>query len=209
MAWHVDEGLAVFIRQMKAAYPGITIGTIGDASHSSRTSDHNPDPDGSVDAADPMVNNRFFTADADEVVKALVKSRDERIAYIIWQRRIISSRPVDGYQAWTWRHYDGSDPHVGHFHMSVNDKHHSNRDLWSITLKEDDVLSADDKVWLKATIEAAVDRRIGDVIPRVGPDGERVPATDKNPTMGHDSAMFYLARDIYDIKDLLKKDTSA
>jgi hypothetical protein len=130
--WFVDPGLEVLRNQLKVAYPGIVIGTIGDAEHSSRTSDHNPDPDGSVDAIDPMIGKAFTPEDAGEVVNALVRSRDERIAYIIWDRRIISSTA----EPWVWRKFTGDDPHTNHFHLSVNDKHHENRKLWRINMPD-------------------------------------------------------------------------
>lgn len=128
--WFVDPGLAVLVRQLRAAYPGITIGTIGDASHSSRTSDHNPDPDGSVDAIDPMVGTSLgFTASAaDKVVHALVDSRDQRIAYLIWHRQIWKASTG-------WRDYTREDPHTGHFHLSVNDLHHTDHTAWDIGRK--------------------------------------------------------------------------
>lgn len=51
-----------------------------------------------------------------KIVDALVASRDPRIKYIIWNKRIISSIT----SPWVWRSYSGGNPHTKHFHLSVN-----------------------------------------------------------------------------------------
>lgn len=132
MDWYVDHGLAVLVGQLKKKYPGIIIGTIGDQAHQNRDSDHNPEADGSVDAADPMLGPHFSRAQCNTVMKALAASRDQRIAYLIWEKRICSSVPHGQYDAWEWRPYNGSDPHTGHGHVSVNDKHSNDTRPWSI-----------------------------------------------------------------------------
>lgn len=142
-AWYLDNGLAVLRSQLEALHPGIVIGTIGDAAHSSEESDHNPDPDGSVDAVDPMIGPHYSTEQAQEEVDAIVSSRDNRIKYLIWHKRIISSTV----NPWVWREYTGtSDPHTSHWHLSVNDSHHSNLSKWklSMTLKNHTLLTLDD-----------------------------------------------------------------
>ena len=50
-------------------------------------------------------------------VDRLVVTRDRRLAYIIWNRRIIDSRP--GNNPWQWVPYHGSNPHDHHVHLSV------------------------------------------------------------------------------------------
>jgi hypothetical protein len=121
MTWFVDPGLLVLMGQMKAANPGMTIYTIGDANHQSGVSDHNPDADGSVDAADFMIANSFTAADAEKFFQQLIASRDSRIKYVIYNRRIVS-RTVS---PWTIRAYSGSDPHTNHVHVSVEDTNKS------------------------------------------------------------------------------------
>lgn len=121
MNWFVDPGLAVLIRQVKEANPGMTVYTIGDATHSSRESDHNPDTDGSVDAADFMIRDGFTTADAEKLFQQLLESRDSRIKYVIYNRRIFS-RTIS---PWNVRAYDGSDPHTKHVHVSIEDTNKS------------------------------------------------------------------------------------
>jgi hypothetical protein len=132
--WYVDPSLATLIRQLKAKHPGMIIGTVGDASHRTEgpSSDHNPEADGSVDAIDPMIGPHFTKADCDELVNALVKSRDYRIKYLIWQRRIIAGKA--GPSPWIWRTYHGTgDPHTGHAHLSRNDVNEASTASWSIT----------------------------------------------------------------------------
>jgi len=133
--WYVDKGLGVLIAQLKWKYPGIEIGTIAGGGHVATwpATDHAPEPDGSVDAADLMIGPDFTTDDAYQVVDALVKHRDERIAYIIWQKRIISSTV----QPWVWRPYKGADPHTGHPHISVNDKHENDTSSWDLSTEDD------------------------------------------------------------------------
>jgi hypothetical protein len=64
--------------------------------------------------------------------------------------------------------------------------------------------STNGKAALVGAAQVAVDKRVGDVVPRLGPDGETpVPETDGNPTMGVNSALFYLARDVADVKRTL------
>lgn len=129
-SWYVDKGLGTLISQVKQAHPGMVVGTIAGGGHVATwpETDHAPEPDGSVDAADFMVGSKFSKADGDELVSALVAHRDDRIAYIIWQRRIISSTV----EPWKWREYKGSDPHTGHVHLSVNDKHENDNSPWNL-----------------------------------------------------------------------------
>jgi hypothetical protein len=41
------------------------------------------------------------------------------VKYIIWNRRIASSSPINGAAAWDWRPYTGANPHDKHVHISV------------------------------------------------------------------------------------------
>jgi len=123
--WHVDAGLAVLIGQMQARYKGIIIGTIGDAAHAGRKSDHNPDPDGSVDAADFMIGKRFTVAEAHKIWRRLYNANDLRIKYVIWNRLIWEPIPGSKVKA-NPKRYTGDDPHTDHLHISVDDAHHTN-----------------------------------------------------------------------------------
>jgi hypothetical protein len=57
--------------------------------------------------------------DAGALAKQLRTSKDPRIKYIIWNRRIANHAAVGQAAAWEWRRYGGSNPHDHHFHLSV------------------------------------------------------------------------------------------
>jgi len=133
--WYVDEGLATLIREWKSVHPGSTVYTIGDASHASRDSEHNPEPKGSkpgadygeVDAGDFMKGKGVTTSDLQDLWEGLNRSRDKRILYVIWNGHIVSSVV----QPWVIRKYNGSDQHTDHVHVSVNDDYDNNTSDWA------------------------------------------------------------------------------
>jgi len=90
-------------------------GTIGDARHRARKSDHNPDAQGIVRALD-VTHDPAHGCDAGKIAEALRLAQDARIKYVIWARRIFYA---SGTQPYRWQRYSGSDPHTGHFHISV------------------------------------------------------------------------------------------
>lgn len=127
MTWRVARSLDVLLEEINAAAPSrskISDGSIGDAAHASRDSDHNPwviDSDG-----DGVVRARDFThdpaggLDCNKLAAHLASLIGEHPAlgpgsYVIWNRRIISrDRISEG-----WRPYTGSNPHDHHLHQSV------------------------------------------------------------------------------------------
>lgn len=131
--WYVDEGLEQLIREWKREHPGATVYTVGDASHASRDSEHNPEPDGSepgadygeVDAADFMIKG-LAKSDLQELFDGLLRGRDKRLLYVIFNGRIFSSVV----SPWVVRTYSGSDQHTDHVHVSVNDKYDDNESDW-------------------------------------------------------------------------------
>lgn len=118
--WTLARSLAILRNEINAAYPDrsrLSDGTIGDARHSSTTSDHNPDSLGVVRAMDITAwVSPDGTNIATDLAEFLRRSRDRRIKYVIHNRRIFSST----IQPWVWRPYDGSSPHTSHVHISVN-----------------------------------------------------------------------------------------
>lgn len=89
-------------------------GTIGDPAHRARTSDHNPNADGVVCALD-ITHDPAGGCDAGAIAESLRQSKDPRIKYVIWNKRIFSSTM----QPWVWRPYTGTNPHQKHVHVSV------------------------------------------------------------------------------------------
>lgn len=109
-------------------------GWIGDARHSSRTSDHNPDSAGIVRAIDI---DRNLTGDghpdimpdlADQIRRA-AKAGDKRIKYVIFNSKICSAKSF-----WRWRTYRGSNPHVKHCHVSFTSKGDNDDSFFNVPL---------------------------------------------------------------------------
>jgi hypothetical protein len=125
--------------QVNRAYPNrskASDGTIGDAAHASRSSDHNPwvkDGKTGVVTAIDFTHDPDSGLDAGALGKALIASRDSRIKYIIWDRKIISGE--DGPSPWRWRKYSGKNPHNKHVHISVKSSKASYDDTspWTIS----------------------------------------------------------------------------
>jgi hypothetical protein len=123
--WRVALSLDVLLAQVNRAAPNrstVSDGSIGDPSHSSRESDHNPNPAGVVRARD-ITHDPAHGCDAGllaEQIRRLGLEGHPALgpgAYVIWNRRIASSTP-DG-APWDWEPYSGSNPHDHHVHVSV------------------------------------------------------------------------------------------
>jgi len=126
MDWRVAKSLLVLRDVVNGMWPKRrkdSDGTIGDANHASRSSDHNPwvaDPPGpNVVTAMDITNDPSVGCVSDQLAKAILASRDTRIKYIISNRRIASG--TQGPQPWVWRPYSGSNPHIHHCHISVRE----------------------------------------------------------------------------------------
>jgi hypothetical protein len=118
MAWRVAKSLLILRDQINAMAPGRSTssdGTIGDAAHQATNSDHNPNADGVVTAMD-ITHDPAHGVDAGKLAEMLRASRDQRIKYVISQRRIFSSKV----SPWQWRPYTGASPHTEHVHISVD-----------------------------------------------------------------------------------------
>lgn len=123
--WTLAPSLRALIAQTNRRWPGrstLSDGSIGDLSHSSRTSDHNPAdprPPGYVDAVD-------ITEDFDRgpnlpaFWQHLIDMREWRLKYAIYEGRIVKSY-VDGSgrPAWVPQTYTGPNAHSLHMHVSV------------------------------------------------------------------------------------------
>jgi hypothetical protein len=112
-------------------------GWIGDASHSARKSDHNPDYSNPSSAyawvraidIDKDLNNKPATAAylADQI--RVCAKKDKRISYIIYSGRIASAKSL-----WRWRTYSGVNRHDHHIHISFSKKGDQNSDFFQIPL---------------------------------------------------------------------------
>lgn len=120
MTWRVAKCLLTLRDQVDARWPNRNKendGTIGDASHSARASDHNPDANGVVCAMD-ITHDPQSGCDSYALAEVFRAAKDQRIKYIISNRKICSGT-VD---PWQWRPYSGINPHDHHVHVSVLDQ---------------------------------------------------------------------------------------
>jgi hypothetical protein len=117
MSFRVAKSLLTLRDQVNAMAPGRNTssdGTIGDAAHRNRKSDHNPNEDGVVTAMD-ITHDPAHGVDAGELAEMLRASQDRRIKYVISNSRIFSSEK----SPWQWRPYSGPNAHTKHVHISV------------------------------------------------------------------------------------------
>lgn len=127
MSWRVARSLDVLLDEIGKMAPKrsrVSDGSIGDAAHASRDSDHNPwvrlNGIGIVRARD-FTHDPANGCDAGKIAEAVRKLGADNAhpalgagAYVIWNRSIASHS-----QRWVWRSYDGSNPHETHCHVSV------------------------------------------------------------------------------------------
>ncbi len=108
-------------------------GWIGDARHSARPSDHNPDAAGIVRAIDIDRDlsgkaKPDLMPDLANQIRLAAKS-DKRIAYIIFDGKIASAR-----LGFRWRKYRGSNPHHAHCHISFTKKGDTDSSFFNIPM---------------------------------------------------------------------------
>ena len=121
--WRNCRASVALINEINALWPNrdrSSDGSIGDAAHATRQSDHNPwvvvDGIGVVRARD-IDKDGIPAADIAEYLRQLGARRDPRLypnGYVIFNRRITS--PDFG----SWRTYTGSNPHTSHIHVSFS-----------------------------------------------------------------------------------------
>ena len=117
MSWRLANSLIQLRKQVNEAFPDrdkSSDGSIGDAAHSQRASDHNPNAAGVVTASD--VDRDFNDGhDGRQLVSALVAARDPRIKYVIFERQISVTGDIT-----KWKPYNGANAHNHHVHISVS-----------------------------------------------------------------------------------------
>jgi hypothetical protein len=110
-------------------------GWIGDLRHSARPSDHNPDPKTGVVRAIDVDRDVHKSGKPDlmpdiaDQLRLAAKAGEKRIAYIIFDGRIASSR-----MGWRWRKYSGSNPHRAHCHFSFTKQGDTDGSFFNIPL---------------------------------------------------------------------------
>jgi hypothetical protein len=158
--WVLAPALVVLVDQLDAYDPGRSRaydGSIGDAAHAARASDHNPapGPDGRIYVTALDVTNAPWLDAwvADQVVQ------DHRLKYVIrngrYRQRVrwSPSDPVD-----VWVPYYGPSPHDHHAHISVRMSTVNDTRPWAMprSLEEDDTMTPEDRADLIRDIVDAV-----------------------------------------------------
>lgn len=124
MGWYVAPCLNMLLSEFNAMAPTrnkAADGSIGDASHQARPSDHNPDwrAGGVVRARD--ITNDPPKLDVHKEFRKPDINLDPRKKYWISNGQICSSYPIGMTPANVPRPYHGSNPHRHHGHMSCRD----------------------------------------------------------------------------------------
>jgi hypothetical protein len=120
-SWYPAPCLLTLREELDERYPDrdrASDGMIGDPSHASRDSQHNPDwasiPPGCVRAYDVDSNGPLgvTTPLVRDVLEATIG--DPRVWYVIWAGKIASRS-----HGWVWRVYTGASMHLEHVHLSL------------------------------------------------------------------------------------------
>lgn len=126
VSWRVADSLVTLRNEVNVKFPRrskSSDGSIGDAAHASRSSDHNPwisDPPGpNVVSAIDITHDPKSGCDSYALAEFLRQHKDKRIKYVISNGRIFAG--ADGPSPWVWRRYTGSNKHDHHVHISVED----------------------------------------------------------------------------------------
>ena len=132
VAARITKSLATLRSQVNALAPNrskLADGWIGDSKHSMRKSDHNPEPDGTVDAFD-LTHDPKNGVDIQKVCDAIIASKDKRVSYLICNGQITAGN--GGPKPWIKRVYTGANKHTKHLHVSVLDKFQDDESKWQI-----------------------------------------------------------------------------
>ena len=113
MTWRLAKSLKKLQAQINEMAPGrsrVSDGSIGDAAHAARKSDHNPNERGIVAAID-VTHDPSGGCDGRILSRSLIA--DSRVKYVIFNSQIWKARTGQ------WELYDGANPHNHHVHVSV------------------------------------------------------------------------------------------
>lgn len=150
MSWRNAKSIVTLLQEVNRAYPNRSKrsdGTIGDADHQNRRSDHNPwvpPPNGGVVTAVDITHDPRNGPDSRELAETFRKlgaSGDPRIKYVISHGRIASRT-----QNWAWRNYTGPNGHFSHVHLSVTTTHYDDTRPWGIAQSSPPVGSEEDVI---------------------------------------------------------------
>lgn len=122
MSWKLSAAAERLRAEVNALFPGrdkASDGSIGDAAHAARESDHNPDENGWVRAID--IDEDLWGANHPDphIANTLairlteIGKRDKRLKYVIFEGYIYSRE-----HGWVARVYRGPNMHNHHIHIS-------------------------------------------------------------------------------------------
>jgi len=167
MSWYLAPSLAVLRAEINARWPGrdkASDGSIGDAAHSSTTSDHNPNSRGSVNAIDVDEDGVDFA----EIFAAIKRHPSAR--YVIYERKLYHRL-----RGWRAEAYSGVNPHDHHFHLSIDQTLAAEQDTrsWGLLTTTGGIMlpkygdtGPEVRYWQRILIAA------GEVLPKYGTDGD-------------------------------------
>jgi len=137
MGWRLGGALVRYRSEVDAVYPQRdkrSDGTVGDLAHRAEgsASEHNPDPDSTVDAWDMDTNLR--TDHDPAAIEHLKRQFQAHPAAQLW---IHNRQIADRRRGWKREPYYGPNPHDSHIHWEANDQHQDSQQPWGVAMLDD------------------------------------------------------------------------
>jgi hypothetical protein len=101
----------------------------------------NPTSDHERGNAVDLTHDPANGCDAHAWARLLVARRDPRVTYVISDRQIANAVSVGGQPPWTWRRYNGSNPHTTHAHVSIKSTARNDTSPWFASAPEPEPLT--------------------------------------------------------------------